>query len=115
MLNKRVHEKYEKLLDKLYSKCNYTEFIEAVEIALRAYQRISKNDSVFNHSISYFGVIGCEDKLISIVFEYYLAGNGKKENLNEDIFSMINVLSRNREDILASELKQLFLNIYETH
>lgn len=42
MLDKREFSKCEKLLDKLYSKCTYNEFLVAFDVAVRAYQRISK-------------------------------------------------------------------------
>lgn len=112
MLDKREYSKCEKLLDKLYSKCTYNEFLVAFDVAVRAYQRISKNDSIFYRNNFYLGVISCEDRLISTVCDYYLNGNGQKENLNEDIFPMINILSGNKDSILAKELKKLFLNVY---
>ncbi len=112
MLNNRAYDKCEKLLDKLYSKCTYNEFVVAFDFAVRAYQRISKNDSVFDYNNFYLGVIRCEDRLISTVCKYYLDGNGKKENLNEDIFPIINVLAGNKDSILSKELKKIFLNIY---
>ncbi|WP_123054094.1 hypothetical protein [Clostridium sp. JN-1] len=113
MLNKRVHDKCEKLLDKLYGECTYNEFAAAFDVAVRAYQRISKNDPIFYHNNFYLGVISCEDRLISAVCNYYLDGNGQKENLKEDIFPMINILSGNKDSILAKELKNLFLSVYD--
>lgn len=113
MLYRREYNKCEKLLDKLYSKCTYNEFLIAFDIAVRTYQRISRNDLIFYRNNFYLGVIRCEDKLISIVCEYYLSGNGQKQNLNEDIFPMINILSGNKDSIVSNELKELFLNVYD--
>ncbi|AYD41462.1 hypothetical protein D4Z93_09670 [Clostridium fermenticellae] len=113
MLRINKYEKCEKLLDKLYSKCSYNEFLIAFDVAVRAYYRIVNNDFVFYDSNFYMGRISCEDRLISTVCNYYLKGNGKRENLDEDIFTMINVLSGNKESIEANELRGLFSKVYE--
>lgn len=113
MQNKCRHDICEKLLDNLYSRCSYGEFTAAVDFAIRAYERISKNDMIFNADNLYLKLVNCEDKLIYTVFKYYLDGNGKEEYLNEDIFPIINVLSGNKSSISATELKQLFLNVYK--
>ncbi|AKA69725.1 hypothetical protein [Clostridium scatologenes] len=112
MLNKVTHEKYKILLNELYCKCNYQEFVIAFNMALRAHQRILKQESVFDYANFNLNVINTENMLIPSVFEYYLNGNGEKENLNEDVFPLINVLCGNKASDTADELRQLFLNSY---
>lgn len=104
---------YSKLLCKLYENCNYNDFQIAVDFALRASQRI-REDDIFNLGNVYLRVINCEDKLISDLFEYYLDGKGEKENLREDIFPIINVLSHCDENIVANELRNMFTKVYAT-
>jgi hypothetical protein len=111
-MNENLIIKGENLLSKLYEKTSYNGFVVALDCAFRVFQRISRNDSVFRTRNYYLNIISCEDRLISTIFEYYLQGKGNKEDLNEDVFPLIHVLSGCENDETTKELKNLFLSVY---
>jgi hypothetical protein len=115
MTRKKLNE-ITKLVNPSYNSLSIYEYEVFVEFINRLFDRICSRDKEFNYKYSYLNIVENDskiDKLFKLVMDYFIEGKGTKESLIEEVFPIINVISKCKNTDETQELKKQLLSVYE--
>ncbi|KGM97272.1 hypothetical protein Z968_03945 [Clostridium novyi A str. 4552] len=111
-LTERIIETKRSLM-KLQHEGKYTECEEVIKFINRAFFNLCKEHRDFENENSYLPMYGYENQRLDAMVEYYLEGRASKNELKNDFFPIIDVLSGDYNFSKGKKIKKVFLNCYE--
>ncbi|EDS76659.1 hypothetical protein [Clostridium massiliodielmoense] len=111
-LTERIIETKRSLMNLQY-EAKYTECEEVIKFIDRAFLNLCKEHRDFENENSYLPMYGYENQRLNAMAEYYLEGRASKDELKNDFFPIIDVLSGGYNIVIREKIKKEFLTCYE--